>query len=66
MSQPVAVITASKMGWTNRAAGRVLTHSTGLTPSTADTGEDLASMLPDSEGLPYAGLIYARTAVGGC
>lgn len=32
---------------TNRAAGRVLTHPAGLTPSSATPGEDLASMMPD-------------------
>jgi len=32
---------------TNRATGRVCNHSTGLAPSSALTGEDLASMMPD-------------------
>lgn len=31
----------------NRAADQVSHHQIGLTPSTADTGEDLASMMPD-------------------
>jgi len=36
-----------RLGSTNRATDGVCNHPTGLTPSSVETGEDLAPMMPD-------------------